>query len=432
MVRLICYRNRWTFITWPVPTHRPLAELLADQLRADRDALTTRWLERIATRVTVAPNRIFPSQDLLDHVPRLITGVADYIEHPDEDVGTDMPVISKARELGALRHQQGFDAYEILKEFEIFGNVVFAHVTHIIETIDVPCTRGELMRCMHRIFQAIVAIQQATTSQFLELSAVRTREREDRLRGFNRLVSHELKNTVHAIIGAHAMLQESFIVGAERDRFMDIIGRNAQALQVTLANLLNLSRIESDVRQHKNILVDGAVAEVVRQLRDAASAAGVKVVLHRPFPEIEVNAAVVELCLTNYLSNAIKYSDPAKPERVAEISAWIDADAVPAAARSETTGEREAAPSPPGMLIIEVRDNGLGVPESAAARMFERFFRAHTHMAPNISGTGLGLNLVRETVQAIGGDAWAKANHPSGTVFGISIPCRRAEDRAEQ
>lgn len=410
----------------PSPLDRPLPQLLANRLRADRDELTIRWLERIAERVTITPNGIFPSQDLLDHVPRLIVGVADYIDDPRDEVATDAPVIAKARELGALRHKQGFDAYEILKEFEIFGDVVFEYLTRVIETVDTPCTRGELLRCMHRIVQAIAVIQQATTVQFLELSAVRTREREDRLRGFNRLVSHELKNTVHAIIGAHAMLREPFIVGDERERFMGIIGRNAQALQATLANLLDLSRIEGDARQHKNILVASAIAEAARQLRDAASAAGVTVLLREPFPDIEVNAAVVELCLTNYLSNAIKYSDPAKSDRYIEIVAYVNPIATPPAAESDPALASE--PSPPGMLAIEVRDNGLGIPEADAPRVFERFFRAHVYSAPGVPGTGLGLNIVRETVHAIGGEVWAKPNHPSGAIFGIALPCRRAED----
>jgi len=408
---------------------RFLASSLADWLRADRDLVTERWLERISARVTIEPNGIFPSQDLLDHVPRLVQGVADYIEHPEDVGGLDTLVIAKARELGVLRHTQGFDAYEILKEFEIFGNVIFTHLAERLRASDEPSSREALLECTQRIFRAVTAIQQATTAQFLELAAARTHEREDRLRGFNRLVSHELKNRVHAIIGAHAMLREPFIVGTEHDRFMGIIGRNAEGLQITLAQLLDLSRLESDVRQHKNVLVGQAVAESVRQLREAAQAAGVTVHLHEPVPQVEVNAAVVELCLANYLSNAIKYADPTRTDRRADILVRLDPDAAPWHP-DPTNDQVISQPSPPGMLVVEVRDNGLGIPNTAADRLFERFFRAHTTMAPRVSGSGLGLNIVRETVHAMGGDVWAAPNKPAGSIFGFSLPCRRTEDGA--
>src|SRR5688500_6119720 len=96
----------------------PLAAALAEQLRSDCRVLTGLWLERVAQRVSIDRNRIFPTDDLLDHVPLLIYGIADYLENPAEAVSINTPVVAKAMELGALRHQQGFDAHEILKEYE--------------------------------------------------------------------------------------------------------------------------------------------------------------------------------------------------------------------------------------------------------------------------------------------------------------------------
>jgi signal transduction histidine kinase len=410
----------------PISTDCPLAHTMATRLRAARNELTSHWLDRIAAGVTIDANRIFPTNDLLNHVPLLIIGVADYIEDPRDEVSADMPVVAKARELGALRHAQGFDAYQILKEFEIFGGVLFTYLTSIVETIDEPCTRSELLQCMHRLFSAVAVIQQATTAHFLELAAIQTHEREDRLRGFNRLVSHELKNTVHAIIGAHAMLRESFISDAQRDDFLAIIGRNADALQSTLANLLDLSRIESDSRQHKNILFSHAAHEAVRQIRETARAAGVTIHLREPFPPIEVNAAAIELCLTNYLSNAIKYARPETSDRWVEIVARMD-HASGNLPNHEGTKDALDATSP-CTLIVEVRDNGLGISPDIQAHLFQRFFRAHADAVPSVAGTGLGLSIVRETVQALGGEAWAAPNHPTGSVFGLTLPCRRRAD----
>src|SRR5688500_9064359 len=172
----------------------PLAGVLADRLRDGRREVTSRWLERIAGRVAIEKNRIFPSDELLDHVPLLIDGIADYLADPVNEVSADMPVVAKAMELGALRHAQGFDAYQILKEYEILGGILFTYLAEIADDIDEPCEKSELLYCGQRLFRAVTLIQQTTTMHFLRLSDERIAEREQRLRAFNRAVSHEIKN----------------------------------------------------------------------------------------------------------------------------------------------------------------------------------------------------------------------------------------------
>src|SRR5687768_9776302 len=93
----------------------PLAGVLAARLHGAREELTARWLERITARVSIDANRIFPTQDLLDHVPILIDGIAAFLEDPADEISADVPVVAKARELGELRYHQGFDAYQIFK-----------------------------------------------------------------------------------------------------------------------------------------------------------------------------------------------------------------------------------------------------------------------------------------------------------------------------
>src|SRR3954470_19142861 len=95
----------------------PLAGVLAQRLRDEQENLTMRWLERISQRFNLRPNRMFPTEDMLDHVPILILGIATYVEDPGQPVTAGTPVIAKAMELGALRHSQGFDEYELLKEY---------------------------------------------------------------------------------------------------------------------------------------------------------------------------------------------------------------------------------------------------------------------------------------------------------------------------
>jgi signal transduction histidine kinase len=186
----------------------PFASTLAARIRVSRDDLTRRWLERISDRVTVHPNRIFPTEELLDHVPLLIDGVADFIENPASAVASDVPVIAKAMELGELRYAQGFDEHELQKEYELFGSILYAFLSRTADEIDVQCTRRELLTCAQRLFRAVTLIQQATTTQFLSRVKGRVHEQEDRLRAFNRALTHELRNRIGAAMGAAQMLGE--------------------------------------------------------------------------------------------------------------------------------------------------------------------------------------------------------------------------------
>ena len=391
----------------------PLATSLAAQLRESKNELTLAWLERIAARVNIDRNRIFPTDALLDHVPLLIVGIADYLENPTEDIASDMPVVAKAMELGSLRHAQGFDAYEILKEYELLGGVLFTFATRQADAIDEPCSRSELFVCAHRLFRAVELIQQVTTTNFLRMAAESVREREERLRGFNRMVSHELKNRVGAIQGAHALLTEPWIDESKRERFVAMIGENAEGIRALLDNLVTLSRMDSrDARHSRHVELPQAAAEATRQLREFARARGVVVELADDLPAVEINAPAVELCLSNYISNAIKYSDPAKRERWVRVEASIR--------DSDDVGGSE--------IEIRVRDNGLGIPADADTRLFQRFYRAHEQTASSVEGTGLGLSIVRETVEALGGRAWADRNADGGSTFAFTLPGRRASD----
>ena len=166
----------------------PLAGVLAERLRVARHDLTKKWLDRIASRVSLDPNRVFPTQELLNHVPLLIDGVADYVKDPTAEIATHMPVVSKAMELGELRHQQGFDAYEILKEYEFLGGILFEFFVRAVDSVTEPCEKSELMACGARLYRAVTIIQQATMTHFLMLADRKVAEREGRLRAFNRVI----------------------------------------------------------------------------------------------------------------------------------------------------------------------------------------------------------------------------------------------------
>ena len=181
-----------------------------------------------------------------------------------------------------------------------------------------------------------------------------------------------------------------------------------------LDNLAELSRLGlSESRHQRHVPLAAAAAESARQVREAARSRRVDIRIS-DMPAIEVNAAAVELALTNLLSNAIKYCDPHAAER------WVHVSARYRPNESADGGDD---------IVVYVADNGLGVPASQRQHLFERFFRAHTESAGDVDGTGLGLSIVRETVESVGGRAWAEFP-TTGSVFAFSLPCRRSDDRS--
>ncbi|HUQ48561.1 MAG TPA: sensor histidine kinase [Gemmatimonadaceae bacterium] len=390
-----------------------LRAMLANRIRSSREDIVHRWLERINARVSIDKNDVFPTHELINHVPLLLDGVADYLEAPEQELNASSPVTAKAMELGALRHAQGFDAYEILKEHEILCGIIFTTLRPAIEELGDQVAPADVLECWEQIGQAVELIRQATVSHFLRLAGESVNEREGRLRRFNRMVAHELKNRVGAVRGAAHMLQEPWLADEERARFQRMILENAEGLQAVLGNLESLSRLESDARQRKNILLPQAAAEVVRQLRDAAQARQIDVQIADDLPPVEVDAAAAELCLTNLVSNGIKYADTSQP------NPWV-----------RISGELVYPNQLYGELIVRVKDNGVGVPVKARERLFEQFFRAHSETVTIAEGTGLGLSIVRETAESLGGRAWAEFPEEGGTVFAFCFPSRREDDAA--
>ena len=249
-------------------------------------------------------------------------------------------------------------------------------------------------------------------SHFLRLSAAQINERENRLRRFNRTVAHELKNNVNAIASASTTLSEAWFDATQRKELEAVIARNAESLTRVLANLDSMSRSQADSRQGRNVLLPEIATEAVQELKEAAQAKGVDVRIADDLPSIEVDAATVELCLMNYVSNGIKYSDSAKGERWVAIEATVQGP--------DTEKDRE--------VIIRVSDNGIGVPADSRRQLFQEFYRAHPDTVTGADGSGLGLSIVRETVESIGGRAWAEFPGETGSVFAFALPARRRDD----
>ncbi len=113
--------------------------------------------------------------------------------------------------------------------------------------------------------------------------------------------------------------------------------------------------------------------------------------------------------VANLLENAVRYSPPG--------------GAVQLRARAGTSpSQRAGAPRRPAEVVIEVADQGPGIPESEAQRVFERFYRADAARASNQGGAGLGLAIARWIVDLHGGRIRPERNQPHGCRMVVVLP----------
>jgi signal transduction histidine kinase len=387
------------------PRDCTLAATVADAFRRSRLELVQAWLERIASYRAAHPARS-PSVEMVDRMPALVDGIAWYLEHPTDAIDTATPAVASAIELCTLRHQQGLDTRDVLEDYMLLGEVLFDYLKL---TVDDGRDGDDVVVCGHWLFHAIMLIEITTTSHFIRLEREQVAEREGRLQAFNRAVSHEIRNRIGTVINAGELLAVSDRLSpADRVRFAHIITRNAQEMRVTVDNLLVLARLEDDPGELRYASLRQVLTEVIKQVEALAKAARIDVELPEAVPDVDVNAAI-QLVLTNYLTNAIKYRDPGVPRCFVRLAVTV---------QPRDGSEPE--------LIVRVEDNGLGVPLEKRALLFQRFFRAHDRS--RTQGTGLGLSIVRETVKALGGRAWADFPE-KGSIFAFAVPCRFSRPR---
>ena len=386
------------------------AAIVSQLIASERHTLAGEWLTRLYKILNVEPNEVFPSARLLDHIPSLITEVAAYLRAPaDEEIAANAAVIDKARELGVLRHEQKASVHQVLREYEILGEILEAFVVAETERLGLQPSAADCFELLRRLTRSTRTLMRTTVETFIAQYTATIQERNERIRTFNRMASHELRSPVGTLMFAATLLNTDG-VRADPQRLAkvtNVIRGNVDRLSWLLQNLQRLARLGDtlDVPTQQRLELGAIASEVTRQLEEMAAGRGVTLRVGGGLPVVTVDPAGLELALLNLVSNAIKYSDPAKQDCFVEIGS-----APPAA------GERGH--------VLYVRDNGLGIPEEHQGDIFERFFRAHAHLDGelDVSGSGLGLAIVTECVQALGGSIRCESAVGVGTTFFVTLP----------
>lgn len=196
-------------------------------------------------------------------------------------------------------------------------------------------------------------------------------------------VSHELKTPLTSIRMYAELLEQNLPDDDEENRrFLSIVTHESQRLSRLISNVLTfagLSRGKQGIH-----LAPGCVDDVVRTVsatcQPALQSRGISIEMSLGAPStVTLDTDLVGQILHNLLSNVEKYA--ADGQRVVITTRWQD-----------------------GQSVITVRDFGPGIPQAAAERIFEPFYRVHSTLTEGVSGTGIGLNIARDLARLHGGD----------------------------
>lgn len=258
----------------------------------------------------------------------------------------------------------------------------------------------------------LAAIALTNSSLYKEVNAANTAKSE-----FVSFVAHELKTPMTSIKG-YADLVGGGAVGPVNDmqkQFIGTIRSNVERMNTLVSDLSDIARIESgrlklESRALQFAEVIDEVSRTMKGLIDGKKQT-LEIQAEGELPAVFADRVRVAQVLTNLVSNAYKYT----PEN------------------GHILLRAEKAPNPrpegpPGeVLHISVKDTGVGISPEDQKKLFTKFFRADDRMAREMAtGTGLGLNIVKNLVEMQGGQIWFESEFRKGSTFHFTLPLAEA------
>lgn len=382
---------------------------LGNQIQAANKALSKSWLTRLKEVLSVASEDIFPSQHLLDHIPRLFAEIGKDLTNFDSDTHfTHSLIIEKSRELGEQRFVQQASVHQLLREYAILMNILEEFVIEEIRKLEISPPSETVLRAMHRINHDVYTIMQTTVDTFVERYTSKITDQQARLQSFNKLLGHELRKPVQAILSYAELLSLDEQTDATVRSRAFIIENETKRLNATLKTLEQISVVEELAPESlmlQEVDVEAIVKDVFGQTQKEARSRGVDLRVKSPLPHLKVETGKLDLVLRNLIDNGIKYSDSRKKERFVEVYQPAEHD------------DNE-------YLTLCVRDNGIGIPPDELNDIFTRFRRGHAgaDRTLNITGYGIGLSVVKEALDRLGGSVEVESQVDQGTTFSIRLP----------
>ena len=241
-------------------------------------------------------------------------------------------------------------------------------------------------------------------------------EREARLRAEEMLrlkaaflsnMSHEIRTPLTAILGSGEILADE--VGPELQDFADAVCSGGERLMRTLTSVLDLAQIEAGEMHPQSRPVDVAahLDATVQALRPLADDKGllVRLDVEEGLPVVSLDPCLLDRIVTNLVGNAIKFTEDGSVK-----------------VRARYGGDH---------LVLEVSDTGIGMDPTSQERLFNPFQQASEGRNRSHEGNGLGLAIVRNVTELMGGQVTVASVLGEGSRFRVSIPVAVADEDRE-
>jgi two-component system phosphate regulon sensor histidine kinase PhoR len=228
----------------------------------------------------------------------------------------------------------------------------------------------------------------------------RLRRLEEMRSDFAANVSHELRTPLTAIQGfAETLLDGAYSEPESALRFSRIIHQEAQRLNDLIEDVLKLSKIEGGktVIRQEPVDLRKLVSEVIERMGERLMEHTVQKQIPEGLPHVSGDHGLLSQALFNLLDNAVKYT---QSQGIITICAVIN--------------DRS--------IVLSVADNGIGIPDDAKERIFERFYRVDRTRSRRFGGTGLGLAIVKHIAEAHKGELQLDSQEGKGTRMSLTLP----------
>jgi len=309
------------------------------------------------------------------------------------------------------------------------ANIISVIITILIVVVAYVMSR-RVVRPFNSMSNAIDAIQEGF--DYSEIVVAGYAETENVVTAFNHLlgrmkalddsrqefvsnVSHELKTPITSVkVLADSLISQGDDVPAEMYReFMEDIVHEIDRENDIINDLLALVRMDKKgaTLNLEACDIEELIASIVKRLEPLATDANVNLVFEVVRDVIaEVDKTKLSLAITNLIENGIKYNLPG-----GNVNVKLDAE--------------------PMMFVLEVSDNGMGIPEESLPHIFERFYRVDKSHSREIGGNGLGLSITKNVVAMHKGAIKVDSTPGEGTTFVVKIPLsyiKEQENEAKQ
>ncbi len=210
--------------------------------------------------------------------------------------------------------------------------------------------------------------------------------------------SHDLKGPLASLQGL-LNVAKSEIKDANTMQYINLIERSVLHLDTILMDLLNITKITQGSLTIVDINLKEIVTNIISSFENLPEHQNIKWTLDfDECPMLQLDKSLINNIFQNLIINAIKYRDKDKITSIINIKT--------------TCLENQ--------LIVEIEDNGEGIPDSLQRNVFDMFFRGNTKS----TGTGLGLYIVKNAVEKLGGKIQLESEEKKGSVFTIYLPVK--------